>query len=88
LWVKEEKMDKVGGRAVERSRLAREEGRRKGRRFSISLPSIPDNLVHTSTTISVTYLRVCTGGGGRGIPVSDIVYYTMCRMIGMMKERR
>lgn len=49
---------------------------------------IPDNLVHTSTTIPVTYLGLCTGGDARGIPVSDIVYYRMCRMIGMMKERR
>jgi hypothetical protein len=56
--------------------------------FSFNFPSLPDNHTYTSPTTSVTYLGLCTGGGARGIPVSDIVYYRICRMIGMMKVRR
>ena len=53
-----------------------------------SLPSVLDDPTNTSTAISGTYLGLCTGGGARSIPVSDIVYYTMGEGIGMIRERR
>lgn len=47
-----------------------------------------DNPTRSSTTISGTYLGLCTGVRTRVDASKCIVYYTRDKRIGMIKERR